>query len=210
VSRRTIYLARHGETSWNREGRWQGHTDIALNEVGLDQARALGELLRGRDIARIHSSDLARARQTAETAAGILGVTELVIDAELRERSFGVFEGLTRRECEERHPEHWTSYRADPRQVPPGAESQEALADRMHAAVERAVARRHDGDDAPVLVVSHGGSIRALLARVTGTMPPPLENVAVFRAVATPDGLSEVTLLTWGRARVETPAVRSP
>ncbi len=196
MSRRTIYLARHGETSWNREGRWQGHTDIALNDVGLAQARALGELLRGRDIARIHSSDLARARRTAETAAGILGVTELVIDADLRERSFGIFEGLTRRECEERHPEHWTSYRVDPRQVPPGAESQEALADRMYAAVERAVARRHDGDDAPVLVVSHGGSIRALLARATGTMPPPLENVAVFRAVATPDGLAEVTLLT--------------
>jgi probable phosphoglycerate mutase len=194
--RRILYLARHGETSWNREGRWQGHTDIELNEVGHGQARALGELLRGRDIERIHSSDLARARQTAEAAAAILGVTELVIDAALRERSFGIFEGLTRRECEERHPELWTSYRADPRRVPPGAESQEVLADRMHAAVTRALAPRHDADDAPVLVVSHGGSIRALLARATGEMPPPLENVAVFRAVATPDGLVEVTLLT--------------
>jgi probable phosphoglycerate mutase len=194
--RRILYLARHGETSWNREGRWQGHTDIALNDRGQEQARALGELLRGRDIARIHSSDLARARQTAETAAAILGVTELVIDAALRERSFGLFEGLTRRECEERHPELWTSYRGDPRRVPPGAESQEALADRMHAAVERALARRDEGDDAPVLVVSHGGSIRALLARATGAMPPPLENIAVFRAVATPDGLIGVTRLT--------------
>jgi probable phosphoglycerate mutase len=195
--RRVLYLARHGETSWNREGRWQGHTDIELNEVGQGQARALGELLRGRDIDRIHSSDLARARQTAEAAAEILGVTELIIDAQLRERSFGIFEGLTRRECEERHPELWTSYRADPRRVPPGAESQEVLADRMHAAVSRALARRHDSDDAPVLVVSHGGSIRALLARVTGEMPPPLENVAVFRAVATDDGgIVEVALLT--------------
>ncbi|HEV3030468.1 MAG TPA: histidine phosphatase family protein, partial [Polyangia bacterium] len=92
--RRVVYLARHGETSWNREGRWQGHTDIALNDVGLGQARALGALLRGRDIERIHTSDLARARQTAETAAAMLGVTELVVDPGLRERSFGVFEGL--------------------------------------------------------------------------------------------------------------------
>jgi len=193
---RILYLARHGETSWNREGRWQGHTDIALNDVGHGQARWLGELLRGRDIARIHSSDLRRARQTAEAAAEILGVAQVVIDAELRERSFGVFEGLTREECAARHPELWTSYRADPRHVPPGAESQEALAARMHAAVRRAVARLHASDDASVLVVSHGGSIRALLARATGTMPPPLENVSVFRVVATEAGLSEVTLLT--------------
>jgi broad specificity phosphatase PhoE len=191
-----VFLARHGETSWNREGRWQGHTDIALNETGLDQARALGELLRGHGIARIHSSDLQRARQTAEAAAAILGVTELVIDRALRERSFGMFEGLTRAECAERHPDLWTSYRADPRHVPPGAESQEVLAERMHEALGRAVAHHHEGDDRPVLVVSHGGSIRALLARATGTMPPPLENVAVFRAVATPEGLVEVALLT--------------
>lgn len=193
---RIVYLARHGETAWNREGRWQGHTDIALNEVGLAQARALGELLRGRAIARIHTSDLQRARQTAETAAAILGVDEIVVDRALRERSFGIFEGLTRRECEVRHPEHWTSYRANPSQVPPGAESQESLADRMHDAVTRAAAPRDARDLAPLLVVSHGGSIRALLARETGTMPPPVDNIAVFRAVATAGGLENVARLT--------------
>jgi probable phosphoglycerate mutase len=194
--KRIVYLARHGETSWNKEGRWQGHTDIELNDVGFEQARALGELLRGRDIGRIHSSDLARARQTAETAAAILGVAEVVIDRALRERSFGLFEGLTRSECAERHPELWTSYRADPRCVPPGAESQDVLAERMHGALARAAQRRHDADHGPVLVVSHGGSIRALLARSTGAMPPPLENVAVFRAVFDGDALTEVALLT--------------
>ena len=194
--RRIVYLARHGETSWNREGRWQGHTDIALNEVGLAQARALGELLRGRGIGRVHTSDLRRARQTAETAAAILGVTDVVVDRALRERSFGIFEGLTRQECALRHPDHWTDYRADPRRAPPGAESQDSLAARMHEAVARAVARREPRDDAPVLVVSHGGSIRALLARATGTMPPPLDNVAVFSAVATPAGLEDVARLT--------------
>ena len=192
---RVVYLARHGETSWNREGRWQGHTDIELNEEGRAQARTLGERLRGRDIGLIHTSDLARARETAETVAAVLGVADVVVDRALRERSFGIFEGLTRRECELHHPQHWANYRADPSRVPPGAESQHALAERMHHAVTRAVAARHAADDAPVLVVSHGGSIRALLARATGTMPPPLDNVAVFRAVASEGSLTEVALL---------------
>lgn len=201
--RRVLFLARHGETSWNREGRWQGHTDVALNETGHGQARALAEVLRAHAVRRIHTSDLRRARQTAEAVAAALGVSQLVIDPDLRERSFGIFEGLTREECQVLHPELWTRYRADSRNVPPGAESQDALAARMHAAVARAVARRHEeengdeenGGPAPVLLISHGGSIRALLARATGTMPPPLENVAVFRAVATPAGLEEVALL---------------
>jgi probable phosphoglycerate mutase len=190
---RTVYLARHGETSWNREGRWQGHTDIALNDAGRAQARALGELLRGRDIGRIHTSDLLRAKETAQAVAAVLGVADLVVDRALRERSFGIFEGLTRKECELRHPEHWAGYRADPARVPPGAESQAALADRMHEAVLRAVSASHDA--APILVVSHGGSIRALIARATGTMPPPLENVAVFRAIVGQHGLIEAELL---------------
>jgi probable phosphoglycerate mutase len=226
---RVIYLARHGETAWNREGRWQGHTDIALNDAGRAQARALGQLLRGRDIGRIHTSDLLRARETAEMAAAVLGVADIVIDRALRERSFGIFEGLTRRECEERHPDHWASYRADSTRVPPGAESHQALADRMHDAVMRAVHNRPERgaalppgaggggaarpsaasgvagwegepsalapSEGPVLIVSHGGSIRALVARATGAMPPPLENVAVFRAVATQQGLTEIVLL---------------
>ncbi|HSZ81827.1 MAG TPA: histidine phosphatase family protein [Polyangia bacterium] len=197
---RIIYLARHGETSWNREGRWQGHTDIALNEAGLAQARALGEFLRartiGRGIARIYASDLARARQTAEAAAAILGVTEIVVDAALRERSFGIFEGLTRGECAQRHPDHWRGYRSDPSLVPPGAESQDALAARMQQAVARAVVRRNADDDAPVLIVSHGGSIRTLIARATGTMPPPLENGAVFSATVVAGALRDVACLT--------------
>jgi broad specificity phosphatase PhoE len=194
--RRIIYLARHGETSWNLEGRWQGHTDIELNEVGRAQARALGELLRGRGIARIHASDLTRARQTADAAAVPLGVTEIVVDVALRERAFGVFEGLTRGECERLHPEHWRRYRGDPSCLPPGAESQDALAARMQEAVARAVVRRNVADDAPVLIVSHGGSIRTLIARATGIMPPPLENGAVFSAAVVAGALEDVARLT--------------
>lgn len=191
--RRLVFLARHGETEWNREGRWQGHTDVELNQTGHGQARALAEVLRAHDVARIHTSDLRRARQTAETVATVLGVTELVVDRALRERSFGIFEGLTREECQHRHPELWARYRANPRDVPPGAEAHDVLAARMHEAVLRA--SNHEATQGPVLIVSHGGSIRALLSHLTGTMPAPLGNVAVFRAVATPDGLEEIALL---------------
>ena len=117
---RVLYLARHGETYWNREGRWQGHTDVALNDEGRAQARALGALLRGRDVGRIHSSDLRRAHETATIAAGLLGVDGLVVDRDLRERSFGVFEGLTRDDCAARFPKAWAAYRADASCVPPG------------------------------------------------------------------------------------------
>jgi probable phosphoglycerate mutase len=191
--RRLVFLARHGETEWNREGRWQGHTDVELNQTGHGQARALAEVLRAHDVARIHTSDLRRARQTAETVAAVLGVTDLVVDRALRERSFGIFEGLTREECQHRHPELWARYRANPRDVPPGAEAHDVLAARMHEAVLRA--SKHEASEGPVLIVSHGGSIRALLAHLTGTMPAPLGNVAVFRAVATVDGLEEIALL---------------
>jgi broad specificity phosphatase PhoE len=189
---RVLYLARHGETDWNLEGRWQGHTDVALNAAGREQARTLGLSLRGRAITSVCASDLLRARETAETVAALLGVGEVAVDRDLRERSFGIFEGLTREECATRHPEHWARYRSD-HLMPPGAEPHDALARRMHEAVCRAVAGRED--EGATLVVSHGGSIRALVAHATGTMPPPLANVAVFRAVVTRDGLTEATLL---------------
>jgi probable phosphoglycerate mutase len=194
--RRVVFLARHGETEWNREGRWQGHTDVELNATGHGQARALAETLRAHAVERIYTSDLLRARQTAEAVATALGVRHLVVDRALRERSFGIFEGLTRDECQRRHPDLWARYRANPRDVPPGAETHDILAARMHAAIQRALAPDPEpAPKGPVLIVSHGGSIRALLSHLTGTMPPPLENVAVFRAVATAAGLEEIALL---------------
>jgi broad specificity phosphatase PhoE len=188
---RVVWLARHGETDWNREERWQGHTDIALNDVGRAQARALAERLRGRGITRIHASDLRRARETAEIVAATLGGSDVVVDPGLRERSFGLFEGLTRLECEQLHAAHWASYRSAARRMPPGAEAQDALVVRMQDAIARAVAAAA-GTDGAVLVVSHGGAIRALVAHATGVLPPPLENVALLRAVATDHGLVDI------------------
>jgi broad specificity phosphatase PhoE len=192
---RTIFLARHGETSWNREGRWQGHTDIALNEVGRAQARKLVEALRGAGVVRVHSSDLARARETAEILATGLGAGAVLVDPGLRERGFGCFEGLTREECEQRFPDEWARYRSEGRvSSPPGGEPQDAVVARMRAALDRAAAAlAADPDGHAAVLVSHGGAMRALVSSLTGEMPPPLDNGAIFRIALSEDGYGPIT-----------------
>jgi probable phosphoglycerate mutase len=107
------------------------------------------------------------------------------VDPDLRERAFGWFEGLTREECAARFPDDWASYRSDPRRCPPGGEPQELVTARMRAAVRRAALSRPGEGGA--LVVSHGGSMRALVASITGETPPPLANGAMFRIVVLAD-----------------------
>jgi broad specificity phosphatase PhoE len=164
---RYVFLARHGETDWNATGRWQGQTDVPLNANGRVQARALAERLRGEGVGAIAASDLLRARGTAEIVAEVLGLRVDLVDSDLREQRFGRFEGFTRSECEERFPEDWARYVADPRSAPPGGESRSALVARAVAAVGR-IAERF----APLaLVVTHGGVIRALLHELPDGVP---------------------------------------
>jgi broad specificity phosphatase PhoE len=181
-----LYLVRHGETDWNAAGRWQGQTDVPLNERGRAQARELAGRLRGAGIASIASSDLLRARETAEIVAGALGLALDLVDPALRERRFGRFEGLTRDEVAVRHPEAWARYVADAGPAPPGGESRDALLGRLLPALLGAAARLAP----PPLVVLHGGSMRALLAEHLGSMPRPsspawplhgIQNGHVFR-----------------------------
>ena len=187
----TIFLARHGETEWNRIGRWQGKTDIPLSEVGRAQARTLAERLRDRGVSEIYASDLSRARETAEIVAAVLGVTRLNFDARLQERGFGCFEGLTREECAERHAEAWSRYLGDRRATPTDAEPQEEVVARVVAALtavaESASRTGH------VLVVSHGAAIRSFVHTITGTAPPPLANTALFLVSYGCDGFTSVT-----------------
>lgn len=185
---RVLFLARHGETAWNLEQRWQGQTDVDLNDAGRAQARALAERLAGHRIGCIASSDLSRARETAEIVAQHLGIDDVMLDEGLRERGYGIFEGLTRIECEAQHPEEWARYVADHRHTPARAELDAAVAARMQAAVARAGALAVDGDGA-VLVVSHGGSIRALIAAATGWRPPPMGNGDTYRVTMGSDDL---------------------
>jgi broad specificity phosphatase PhoE len=185
---RVLFLARHGETSWNFEQRWQGQTDIGLNANGRAQAAALATRLAGRGITRICASDLARARETAEIVARHLGIDGVVVDPALRERGYGVFEGLTRAECETQQSDEWARYLADRTYTPMRAELSDDVVTRMRAAVARAAALATRPQD-PVLIVGHGGAIRALLAVETGVRPPPMDNGATFRVVFGPAGI---------------------
>lgn len=171
---RTLILARHGETDWNLAGRWQGATDVPLNATGREQARALAARVQALEPCAVVASDLGRALETARIVAAELGLPGPLADRALRERSYGVFEGLTRAECEACHPDAWEAFT---RGVdPPGSEPRAAVGRRMIEAVTRLVIE-HAGR---VLVVSHGGSLRAFFEHATGVRVPPLGNAALY------------------------------
>lgn len=177
----TILLARHGETDWNRVGRWQGATDIPLSDVGRVQARALARRLAGHDIRRVYSSHLSRARETADIVVATLGLPLSVsIDPRLGERGYGCFEGLTRAECATQFPDAWERYLADRRVVPPAGEAHAVVVQRFTAAMKDMVSVG-SRPGTHTLVISHGGSIRTFVHAAVGVALPPLENGAVVR-----------------------------
>jgi len=170
---RRILLARHGQTAWNALGRLQGHTDIELDPTGREQARALADAVRDAGVTRVWSSDLARARETAAIVATELGLPPPEVDPDLRERRFGVFEGLTRNECAENHPDAWRDWVAQTSHPPGGEPRADAIA-RMQRAMLRVVA------DGTTLVVSHGGVMRLWLMELLGTTIPLVGNATMF------------------------------
>jgi len=172
---RRILLTRHGETAWNALGKLQGHTDIALNDVGRDQARALAASFRDAGITAIWTSDLSRARETGEIVADVLGLAAPTVDPELRERRFGVFEGLTRHECAAQHPEAWQQWVAQTG-TPPGGEPRGDAAARLERALRRIAATAGE----PALVVSHGAVMRLYLIELLGSSVPIMANGATY------------------------------
>jgi broad specificity phosphatase PhoE len=159
-----ILLARHGQSEWNAEGRWQGHADPPLSSLGRHQAAAASRAVGSVDA--VVSSDLQRARHTAEIIADAIGVGPVEIDARLRERDAGEWTGLTRAEIER----DWPGALAEGHR-PPGFELDDDVIVRVLDAVHD-LAARYDGGD--VLAVAHGGVIRALerhLGVETGLLP---------------------------------------
>ena len=152
-----LLLVRHGETDWNAEGRLQGHTDRPLSDYGRGQARRLAGELEGEELEAIYSSDLARARETAEIVGERLGLP-VVLDPDLREKDWGNWEGLTAVERD---------------RVEFVGESTEAHAERMLRALRR-IAERHPVGR--VLVVTHGGSMRRVQTAALGMALPVVEN----------------------------------
>jgi broad specificity phosphatase PhoE len=154
----TLLLVRHGETDWNADGRLQGQTDRPLSDYGRTQARRLADELVTDEIEAIYSSDLARARETAEIVAAQLGLPVL-LEPDLREKDWGTWEGLTAVERD---------------RVEFVGESTEAHQERMLGALRR-IADRHSGDG-PILVVTHGGSMRRVQTAALGMALPVVEN----------------------------------
>lgn len=158
----SLLLIRHGETAWNAEHRIQGQLDTPLSTTGIRQASQLAERL-GRDpIAAIYSSDLARAALTAAPLGARLGCTPQ-LDPRLRERDFGIFQGLTVDEIAQRYPDEFERWRARDLdwEVPEG-ESARQLLERVTTALTEIVVR-HPG--ATVVVVAHGGVLDVLYRR---------------------------------------------
>lgn len=162
-----LIAIRHGETEWNREGRYQGHLNSALNQEGMAQAQALGERLAGERFDVLLCSDLGRALQTAGVIAMRTG-HEIVVEPRLRERCMGIFQGLTRDEAQMRHPDEYARFRApDPDYVIPEGESVRQFFERCVACFAE-LAGRHAG--LTLATVTHGG-VLAMLYRHANAMP---------------------------------------
>lgn len=176
-----LILVRHGETPWNRELRMQGQTDTPLSATGCAQAAALGQRLAGSAFAALYSSDLNRAWDTATAIAQSTG-HEVIPDPRLRERRFGIFEGLTRSEIGERYPEELQRFESrDPDYTIPGGESARAFWARCLGCLAE-IGERHAG--AEVVVVTHGLVLDAIYRAAHGLphdqpRPVPLVNASV-------------------------------
>jgi probable phosphoglycerate mutase len=170
-----LYLARHGRTAWNFERRFQGATDIPLDDVGRAQARELADALRGR-FDTVLASDLSRARETAQIIATALGLELIALDPDLRERGYGKFEGLTGEECAAQYPDVWSASRGNRNFLPPGGEPFEEVAVRMQRGLERCIERVR-GRCERALVVGHGSALRIFLEQLTGERLIALANL---------------------------------
>jgi probable phosphoglycerate mutase len=160
-----ICLIRHGETAWNAESRLQGQLDIALNETGVQQARAAGRWLKRAGITALYASDLQRARRTAELIGESLALSPRLTPA-LRERCYGIFEGLTHVEAQSRHPEIYVAFeRRDPACDFETGETLYALFERVTRQLQ-VIAAQHPGEK--VALVSHGGVLDIINRFVRG------------------------------------------
>jgi len=188
--KRRLILARHGETEWNSAFRFQGRTDVPLGGRGLAQAELLALRLAKVPLDRIYSSPLARAHQTASVVAGMNENTgEVTAIEEFSEMSFGRWEGLRIDEVRELYPALYSSWRDDPSStVPPGGESFSDLVSRVGRGLQETLSR--DGDT--LLVVCHGGTIRAALSFLAGIPSTSawkfrMDNCSISAVDLTPD-----------------------
>ncbi len=191
-----VLAIRHGETDWNATGRIQGQLDIPLNATGRWQVDRLALAVADEGIDAIYSSDLLRALETAQAVARVVG-RGIVTDAGLRERGFGIFEGMSHAEIDRRWPEQNQRWRRrDPEFGAPGGETLNQFYARAIATATR-LAARHPGQT--IALVSHGGVMDCLYraaSRVALDAPRSwqLGNASINRLLYTPQGF---TLVGW-------------
>ena len=160
-----IIFVRHGQTTWNTESRYQGHSDTDLSEVGRQQATRVADRLACEEIAAVYASDLRRASDTASTIADCHGL-DVQTDRRLRECEFGEWEGLTVGQIKERYSEEYRTYQVDSVTVrAPRGERLESLVERVGEAIDE-IAERHPTD--PVLITGHGGTVHAAICHMLG------------------------------------------
>lgn len=189
-------LVRHGETDWNRELRFQGHVDVGLNAIGLEQARRLAARLAGEPAAHLYASDLLRAQQTARPVAEQLGLAG-VAQAALREQAFGVVDGMRVDDIKLQHPQAWEGWlRFHEDYCMPGGETTRQFHARVMEAVHR-IAADHRG--ATVVVVTHGG-VLDMVYRTARGLPlggprqSQIPNAGVSRVIVRASGIE---ILSW-------------
>ncbi len=158
-----LLLVRHGETEWNLAQRFQGHTDVPLNEKGRQQAAAIAKRLADEEIHAIFASDLNRAASTASAIAECHSC-EVINEPLLREGNFGHWEGLTYAEIQARDPEAVKAWHEGILNfAPPGGETPRQLAERIASFYNKLLARYHDET---LLLVAHGGSLQILICQL--------------------------------------------
>ena len=191
-----IYTIRHGETDWNRARRVQGSTDIPLNKEGIKQAQNAAEYFKNAHIQKIYTSDLTRAKQTAQELSKILGVQAVVSTPLLREMDCGDAECLSFAEIEHLPDIKAVFEEFDNGNVDahfPNGESQRSVARRMMDFLKTLPT-----DEGNVLLVSHGGVLRSFLI-VYGGMDRHIPNCGGMRFEWNPkNGLSNVEIYSTG------------
>ncbi|GAA4925117.1 putative phosphoglycerate mutase [Stackebrandtia albiflava] len=163
-----LILLRHGQTEWNTAGRFQGVTDIDLDDVGREQAVAAAKVLAGTAPTLLVSSDLRRARDTAVAVSDATGA-EMRIDVRLRERGYGPWEGLTRAQARERYGPQMADWEARRPFTLEGVEDPMDLSVRANAVLTDVSAELPDGGTA--ILVSHGGTLRQAVPAFLGWEP---------------------------------------
>ncbi len=160
-----LYLVRHGETNWNKETRFQGQVDIPLCEKGIEQAEAVSKRLAGQNFAAFFSSSLSRARETADIIAKPHNKPVQAVP-DLQEMNFGYWEGLTVEEIRQKYDRESAAWWSRPLENRvPGGETLVELAERSVQAVKTIIQKYPEGQ---VLLVTHGGVIRCIVAAVLG------------------------------------------